>query len=211
MFCVHIRVLHILISISLVISLSLSFSDHPILLFMNSTFALSLSPSVSLNIYISISQSIVFFVWLSVLSSVFKCWNNNESWSSKVHATHTSIYQCRSIWNDCWFRACEEQRIEKGCPRIEIQEAKTLFSQETQIEKKAFRSGNIANWNYKLKLLVFLSAYLERRRRKERIMKNMWQVRQINDCLSSIPSSKKKMDSMHDCIRMESKCTKLNT
>jgi hypothetical protein len=104
-----------------------------------------------------------------------KCWNNNESWSLEVHAAHISIYLGRSkddlnFWNDFWFRACEKQIIEKGCPRIEILEMKKLFSQETQREKKAFLGVNLAYWNNKLKLLVFLSTYLETRR-KERIKK----------------------------------------
>jgi hypothetical protein len=137
--------------------LSLSFSDDPILLFMNSTLDLSLTPSLSL--YISLYLSINNILYLIV--SFVKCWNNNESWSSEVHAAHTSIYLGRSddlnFWNDFWFRACEKQIIEKGCPRIEILEAKKFFSQEMQTEKKVFLSGNIANWNNKLKLLVFLS------------------------------------------------------
>ena len=97
----------------------------------------SLPPSLYIYIYLYLSINNILYLIVSFV----KCWNNNESWSSEVHAAHTSIYLGRSkddlnSWNDCWFRACEKQIIEKGCPRIEIQEAKKLFSQETQREKR---------------------------------------------------------------------------
>jgi hypothetical protein len=77
--------------ISLAISLSFASVIHPILIFMNSTFACSLSLvrylSHIFHISFFSSSSHLFVPRLKIDCKFWLCWNNQESRSSLVHAS----------------------------------------------------------------------------------------------------------------------------